>query len=203
MSILTLASASPRRREILTMLGIAHEIRPSIYMEEDDETLKEHHEMAKIHAQCKAQDVFARLEDPGPVLAADTIVVLAEQRMGKPENSLDAVRMLELLSGQTHQVITGLCLVLSNTEIFSDCQITNVTFRKLTKHEIMEYVETGEPLDKAGAYGIQGIASVFVNRIEGCFFNIVGLPVGLLTEMFRKAGMNCPDWNNIRSQTGK
>ncbi len=124
------------------------------------------------------------------MLGADTVVVVDGDVLGKPAGPEDAARMLRLLSGATHRVISGVCLVRAPDCIEAlDSSTTLVTFRPLDEDEIREYVSTGEPLDKAGAYGIQGHASQFVTRIEGCYSNVVGLPVPLVGELLKKAGV--------------
>ncbi|MGH9355174.1 MAG: Maf family protein, partial [Terriglobia bacterium] len=124
---------------------------------------------------------------PGSVvLAADTAVEIGGEILGKPENAEDAARMLRLLSGATHSVLTGVCLVCSPSRLHAlEVEVTAVTFRHLNEEEIQRYIATGEPFDKAGAYGIQAGASKFVTRVEGCFFNVVGLPMARVCEMLQ------------------
>ncbi len=195
--MLILASQSPRRQELLTLMGIKFEVIPSSYAEDDDPWQKDHVKMAATHARGKAEQVRDSYSADAPVLAADTIVVLGERRMGKPASPEEAKEMLNSLSGLTHQVITAVCLADRKNRLYEDHKITNVTFRKLAKHEIIKYVETNDPMDKAGSYGIQSSAACFVSSIEGCYFNVVGLPISMLTLLLRKAGIDCPDWNNI------
>jgi septum formation protein len=136
-------------------------------------------------ARDKARAVFARHPESA-VLGADTVVVVDEHLLEKPSGQADAARMLRLLSGRTHQVITGVCLVAPDFEQ-SEAEITQVIFSPLSEGEIAAYVASGEPLDKAGAYAIQGMASRWVERIEGCYFNVVGLPVPRVYRMLRAA----------------
>ena len=128
-----------------------------------------------------------RRDGSGCILAADTVVVVDDQVLGKPRDQEDAMRMLRLLSGRTHEVITGVCV---RSKSFEDVrsEITGVHFSLLTEGEIRDYIATGEPMDKAGAYAIQGIASRWISRIEGDYFNVVGLPVALVWRMLRKLG---------------
>lgn len=138
---------------------------------------------AKRLARDKARAVFARHPD-GVVLGADTIVVADDHLLEKPKDKTDAARMLRLLSGRAHQVITGVCLVGPGYEQ-TEAEITEVRFHLLSEPEIESYIATGEPMDKAGAYGIQGVASRWAERIEGCYFNVVGLPVARVYRMLR------------------
>jgi septum formation protein len=136
-------------------------------------------------ARDKARAVFAR-HPQSAVLGADTVVVVDQHLLEKPTDEADAARMLRLLSGRTHQVITGVCLVAPNFEQ-TEVEITQVVFSPLRGQDIADYVASGEPMDKAGAYAIQGMASRWVERIEGCYFNVVGLPVPWVYRMLRAA----------------
>ncbi len=185
--MLILASASPRRRELLTQAGFEFLVEPASL----DETALPHESAAAYVERLaieKAQTVLARFRDrPEPVivLAADTAVVVpssgehATEILGKPLHAADATRMLTLLSGRTHAVMTGVAAVSSSapSELFSDVEITQVTMNLLAPEEIAAYVASGEPMDKAGAYAIQGYAARWIPRIEGCYFNVVGLPI--------------------------
>jgi septum formation protein len=180
-----LASSSPRRRELLRRAGFDFEVHPSRIVEEIQQgELPE--EFARRAAREKAMQVAA-VSPPGSlVLGADTVVVIDGETLGKPSDLADATRMLCLLSGRTHQVHTGVCLVRAPDVIEAlKHETTLVTFRELDEEEIRRYVESGEPLDKAGAYAIQGLASKFVTRISGCYSNVVGLPVALLYEILK------------------
>lgn len=171
---LILASASPRRSELLRNAGIAFTVDPAHAPEApkpDEKPL----EYAQRLAREKARAVAARHPESA-VLGADTVVVIDEHLLEKPADDADAVRMLRLLSGRTHQVITGVCLVAPGFER-TEAEITQVKFANLSDEEIADYIRTSEPMDKAGAYAIQGVASRWVERIEGCYFNVVGLPV--------------------------
>ena len=179
---LILASASPRRAELLRNAAINFTIEPAHVTEQPfpNETPVEY---AKRLARDKARAVFARNPDSA-VMGADTVVVVDEHLLEKPADEHDAARMLRLLSGRAHKVITGVCLVAPSFER-TEAETTHVVFSSLSENEISYYVQTGEPMGKAGAYAIQGIASRWVERIEGCYFNVVGLPLPLVYRMFR------------------
>ena len=190
--MLVLASASPRRQELLRNAGIAFVPRPTDIPEtpRKDEAPRA---FAERMAREKALAVFDR-ESKDFVLGADTIVVVDSEILGKPRDNADAARMLRLLSGRTHQVITGVCLLgpeLSQKEkTFEDVQseTTTVSMNALGAADIQSYVSSGEPMDKAGAYAIQGRASRWISRIEGDYFNVVGLPVSLVYRMMQEHG---------------
>lgn len=182
---LILASSSPRRQELLRSAGFDFEVRPS-KIEEVRGRGETAEEFARRAAREKALEVAASCPRDSLVLGADTVVVVDGEVLGKPTGPHDATRILRLLSGLTHRVITGVCLVRATDHVEAlKHETTFVTFRKLGEEEIRCYVSSGEPLDKAGAYGIQGMASRFVTRIEGCYFNVVGLPVPLVYEILR------------------
>ena len=186
---LILASGSPRRADLLRQIGLEFEVIPSD-IDEDEISGDSPQQRALNAALAKAMDV-ARKVDDGIVIGADTIVLLEGKILGKPSSPEEAVRMLTLLSGKTHQVITGVALIdVSSMKVESWTETTFVTFRVLSNDEIIEYVKTGIPLDKAGAYGIQDKAAAFVKRIEGCYFNVVGLPLAALIERLRKMEFN-------------
>ena len=177
-----LASASPRRAELLRNAGIVFTARATDVPERRrrGESPKR---FAERLAQEKARAIFRR-NPRRAVLGADTIVVVRGTVLGKPRDGRDARRMLRLLSGRTHQVTTAVCLAGPGFED-TRSETTRVTMRKLSEQEIRDYVASSEPGDKAGAYAIQGLASRFVSRIEGCYFNVVGLPVPLVDRMLR------------------
>ena len=186
---LILASNSPRRRELLRNAGFQFDVRPS-GIEENRLPGESPEDFARRLARDKARDV-ARKSAPGSlVLGADTVVAINGEILEKPVDAADAARMLRMLSGQTHRVITGVCLVRVPEAVLAwTHETTLVTFRNLTEEEIGSYIESGEPFDKAGGYGIQGLASRFVPRIEGCYFNVVGLPIPLVYEILRSIGL--------------
>ncbi len=184
--MLVLASASPRRKELLTQAGYKFQVIPA-NIPEDRRPNEDPTAFVTRLALEKAQSVFDQLnvdtrEDPILVLGADTIVVIRDEVLGKPQDAADAARMLRLLSGHTHQVITGVCLI-SNDKTELAAETTAVTMREISEEEIAAYVATGEPMDKAGAYAIQGYAARWIPRIEGCYFNVVGLPLARVATM--------------------
>jgi septum formation protein len=182
---LILASASPRRQELLRNAGLDVEVRPSS-VEEVIRPGESPEDFARRAATDKALAVAATAPRDALVLGADTVVVAGEEMLGKPADAADAARMLRVLSGATHRVITAACLVCAPDRIEAvRAETTLVTFRRLEEEEIAAYVASGEPFDKAGAYGIQGLASKFVTRLEGCYFNVVGLPVALIYDMLK------------------
>ena len=180
---LILASASPRRSELLRNAGISFVVEPA-HVPEQPLPDEEPPVYARRLAGDKARAIFARRPDD-VVLGADTIVVADEHLLEKPRDAQDAARMLRLLSGRVHQVITGVCLMSAGLKQ-TEAEITEVRFTPLTETEIADYVATGEPMDKAGAYAIQGEASRWVERIDGCYFNVVGLPVPRVYRMLRR-----------------
>lgn len=184
-----LASSSPRRIKLLDDLGlefsvIKNEIKESEFDEENPADL------VKTLAQAKAKDVAEKV-DEGLVIGADTIVVLENKILEKPEDAREAKEMLRKLNNRTHTVMTGLAVINASTGSKTvSCVNTEVSFRKLTEKEISDYVSTGEPLDKAGAYGIQGIGGVFVEKINGCYYSVVGLPLSRLAEILNSYGVS-------------
>jgi septum formation protein len=182
--MIVLASQSPRRREILRNAGFALEARP-VNIQEIPLELEDPAAYVLRLAREKAGAAQA-----GPhqfVLAADTTVAAAGHILEKPHSVDDAARMLRLLSGRTHQVLTGVCLRHLGRE-WCGVESTQVRFVKLSEPEILAYAASGEPMDKAGGYAIQGLASKFIDRIEGCYFNVVGLPVSLVYQFLKEAG---------------
>ncbi len=183
-----LASASPRRRELLTQAGIPFTVEPADVDERvlSGETPEEH--TARL-AREKAR-VAARRRRKGIVLAADTVVVVDKRILGKPGDRQDALRMLTRLSGRKHRVVTAVAVLDAGTgRMAVRHAMTGVWFRRLSRREIAAYVATGEPLDKAGAYGIQGRGALLVERIDGCYFNVVGLPISLVGSLLAKFGV--------------
>ena len=180
--MLVLASASPRRRELLAQAGYSFEVHPAHIPEEPYPNEDPAAYVTRL-AREKAQAVYNELGDPqATVLGADTTVALDDLILGKPESPADAARMLRLLSGRTHRVLTGVALVTAtSTEVAAE--VTAVQLLTLTDEEIDAYIATGEPMDKAGAYAIQGRAARWIPRIEGCYFNVVGLPIALVSSL--------------------
>jgi septum formation protein len=193
--MLVLASASPRRQELLRNAGIAFIVHPA-NIPEVPLSGESPRACAERLAREKARAVFR--QQPGKlVLGADTIVVIDAEILGKPRDQADAARMLRLLSGRTHEVITGVCLVgplrTENQKLetgFEDTrsETTLVTMTALSDEELHSYIANGEPMDKAGAYAIQGMASRWIPRIDGDYFNVVGLPVALVQRMLQEHG---------------
>ena len=190
MKPIILASASPRRQEILRNAGIPFVVQPSHVPE-----VPRDGESPKTYAERLARDKALGVSKHHPddfVLGADTVVVVNGTMLEKPAHAKDAARMLRLLSGKTHEVTTGVCLVhpqltTENRELRTVSETTKVTVTTLSDEDIAAYIATGEPMDKAGAYAIQGIASRWISRIDGDYFNVVGLPVSLVYRMLREA----------------
>lgn len=185
-----LASASPRRKELLAQMGITFDIVPSLA---EEEFLKEGMpEPAPSDYVCrlaalKAEDTASRLESDCLVIGADTVVVREGRILGKPQNREEAIAMLLSLQGGWHDVLTGVAVIDRNIRYRDiSCACTRVEMAHLSLQQIERYVDSGECIDKAGAYGIQGLAAAFIPRIEGCYFNVVGLPVSMLYTMLLK-----------------
>jgi septum formation protein len=185
--MIVLASASPRRQELLRNSGIPFEVQPA-HIPEDTLPGEQAKDCAERLARDKAQAV-SRQRPQDIVLGADTVVVIDGVILGKPLDAADAVRMLRMLSGREHQVITGVCVVANGQSLVAS-ETTAVTMSEVTEKEIADYVATGEPMDKAGAYAIQGIASRWIPRIEGDYSNVVGLPVALVWRMLRETALH-------------
>ena len=186
---LILASASPRRAEILRRAGFRFRILPTSV----DESPRRRESPARHVVRLAREKAFAaalRVRGPAIIIGADTVVVAGRQILGKPASRAGARRMLRLLSGRTHRVLTGIALLrlsrgARRPRMLSAAESTRVTFARLTPSQIAQYVATGESMGKAGAYAIQGRAGKFVTRIEGCYFNVVGLPLARLSRMLR------------------
>jgi septum formation protein len=185
--MIVLASASPRRQELLRNAGIRFTVQPA-NIDESPVAGENARDCTERLAREKALAVF-RKRPQNFVLGADTIVTIDGLILGKPRDNNDAARMLRMLSGRTHTVITGVCLVApgAGSAVKVSSESTEVTMSEISEEEICEYVATGEPMDKAGAYAIQGMASRWVPRIEGDYSNVVGLPVALVYSMLRQA----------------
>jgi len=180
--VLVLASASPRRRALLSEAGIEHGVLP-VHVDETPPPEESPLRIAIVLAERKAR-AAADLTPDRPVVGADTLVVLDGRILGKPATEEEAVRTLRALSGRRHEVITGLCVILGDPERHrTRAVVTEVRFRELPDEEILAYVRSGEPMDKAGAYGIQGGAGKFVAELAGSRSNVIGLPVTALREM--------------------
>jgi len=185
-----LASGSPRRRELLSLLGLPFEV---ITSEADESTPSDFtpEQIVRSLALRKAEAVVASVGERNAVIVgSDTIVVLDNTVLGKPVDELDSKSMLTRLQGRNHKVYTGVaCIGLSQGKTIVEHRVTSVTMRAMTEDEIVAYIATGEPADKAGSYAIQGLGSTLVERIEGCYFNVVGLPLSLLGEMLSEFGI--------------
>lgn len=195
LSRIVLASASPRRLELLRSLGLSVEVAASGYDEAPVPGL-EPAALASLHAREKLRAVIRGRELPGgvPVLAADTVVDVDGEALGKPRDPAEATNMLERLSGREHRVHTAFALMLPGGERpLEDCSTTIVRFFRLAPEEITEYVATGEPFDKAGAYGIQGRAAALVESIQGDFYTVMGLPLARIIRALRRSGFTLPE----------
>jgi septum formation protein len=189
MKRIILASASPRRKELLEKLGLKFEVDASNCAEEIDPTL-EPDELVRRISITKAKSVAQRHQD-AVIIAADTIGVIGKKLLGKPHTADEAGKMLAQISGKSHEVITGFTILDTVTDkIMTGTVSTKVYIKKLTQQEIAAYVQTGEPLDKAGAYGIQGRGAVIVEKIEGDYYNVMGLPLSALTEALIEFGIS-------------
>ncbi len=187
---LILASASPRREELLKQIGLTFRVIPSC--------VEEGQPYAPLPAWvlelARTKALALPVGDDEVILAADTIVIRQERVFGKPGCTEEAIEMLKQLSGSVHEVMTGVCVVQrkngngSKLQIYEDVETTKVFFRRLTMSEIIAYVQTGEPLDKAGAYGIQGLGALLIERIEGCYYNVVGLPLVMTRRLLGLCG---------------
>ena len=179
-----LASNSPRRKELLKAHNIKFDVIPSDISEVLNPNFTPVENVMELARQ-KAEDVYKKCQT-APILAADTVVVYGNEILGKPVNEEDAFRMLKLLSGKTHQVITGVAFIFDGT-VETSHEISNVTFKEILDEDILEYIETKEPMDKAGSYAIQGIGSKFIESYDGEYDNIVGLPMKLVLKIIKKA----------------
>jgi septum formation protein len=183
-----LASSSPRRKELLRLLGLNFEVDPGNYEERMDLNMPPR-TLARFLSRKKADAVAAKYKD-AVVIAADTFILFREKLMGKPHTEEEASRMLEALNGKTHSVITGFTVIDTTTgKRVSKSVETRVSFKRLAAAEIESYVKTGEPLDKAGAYAIQGLGSVIVRKIDGDYFNVIGLPLSSFADALKKFGV--------------
>jgi septum formation protein len=181
-----LASASPRRRELLDLVGIAHEVAPA----DIDETYRDGEEAA-AHAERLAREkgeMIAARHPDAVVISADTIVVIDGLVLGKPRDESDAARMLSMLGGHTHVVLTAVA-VSYGARMRSGVEAVRVTFRSLDRDRVRAYIATGEPMDKAGAYGIQGFGATLVERIDGDYFAVMGLPLARMVDLLEEVGV--------------
>lgn len=176
-----LASASPRRQELLSRIVKNFEVIVSEFDEDKIQFSGDVDEYVKTLAEFKAKEVAQKIEKPSIIIAADTVVVMDNTILGKPKDKNEAFSTLKMLSGKCHRVYTAIAVYNSETRVLKKkCLFTEVYFSDITENEIWQYIESGEPLDKAGSYGIQGLGGVFVEKINGCYYNVVGLPLNLL-----------------------
>ena len=181
-----LASASDRRKELLSRIISDFEVKISDFDEGTVEVSKDIEKYVKTLAEGKAKSVALNCTNYSIIIGADTIVVIDDNILGKPKDKDDAFRMLKLLSNNVHRVYSGVTVINNEKQVMkSECLYTEVYFSELSDEEICRYIDTGEFLDKAGAYGIQGYGGVFVEKINGCYYNVVGLPLNLLNKMIK------------------
>lgn len=188
MSHIVLASKSPRRQELLARIGIKNFVIAVPDIEEWYPEGLSPEKIVEFISKEKADAASNMVAPEDIVITADTMVFLDDKRLGKPKDEAEAFAMLSMLSGRQHRVCTGVTVMQGNRQM-TDSVTTQVYFRDLTEDEIRFYIKTGEPMDKAGAYGIQGLGTLFVRRIDGDFFNVMGLPVARLSEMLQKFGI--------------
>jgi septum formation protein len=194
MKQLILASQSPRRKMLLQRIGVPFSVFPSDIIEPINNNMSPDRMVMDL-SEKKAEQVCRRLEHGSKgshiVLAADTVVVLDDVVMGKPNSPEEAFGMLESLSGRWHEVVTGVALIdVDSAKKKTHAEKTRVKIRKLSKETILRYIESGEPFDKAGAYGIQGLGALLVEKLQGCYYNVVGLPLYRVSVMLNDMGFN-------------
>ena len=182
-----LASASERRKDLLSRIVSNFEVKISNFDEEKVEVSTNIENYVKTLAEGKAKDVALNCDNDSIIIGADTIVVIGDNILGKPKDKNHAFEMLKLLSNNVHRVYSGVAVINNQKNIMkSECLYTEVYFSEISDDEIWRYIESGECLDKAGAYGIQGFGGVFVKSINGCYYNVVGLPLNLLNKMIKE-----------------
>ena len=181
-----LASASERRKDLLSRIVSNFEVKISNFDEEKVEVSTNIENYVKTLAEGKANDVALNCDNDSIIIGADTIVVIGDNILGKPKDKNHAFQMLKLLSNNVHRVYSGVAVINNQKNIMkSECLYTEVYFSEISDDEIWRYIESGECLDKAGAYGIQGYGGVFAEKINGCYYNVVGLPLNLLNKMIK------------------
>lgn len=196
MNEVILASASPRRKNLLDLLGIPHRIVPSSIPEEYIEGESPRERTVRLAVE-KARKVKASVATNALVVAADTLVVLDGRTMGQPSDEMEAREMLKKLSGRSHEVVTGLCLLLGELNPATGAAVSRVAFHRMTEEEMDWYAATGEPMGKAGAYAVQGIGSIFIKRVEGSFHNVVGFPVDLFYRLLPEVGLSLRELRRV------
>ncbi|WP_019908978.1 Maf family protein [Paenibacillus sp. HW567] len=188
--LIILASGSPRRRELLSLLGLPFEVMVSDADESTPPGLPPE-EIVRMLALRKAEAALhAAGERNALIIGSDTIVMLGDKVLGKPVDQQDSRHMLRMLQGKTHQVYTGVACMGTEGRTMVEHRVTSVTIREMSEEDITAYIATGEPADKAGSYGIQGLGATLVERIDGCYFNVVGLPLSLLGNMLSSFGIS-------------
>lgn len=194
-----LATTSPRRHELAKTMGLDFEAVPSAYEEDMSKKMKPK-EMVMSFAHGKASDVAKKFNDE-IVIGVDTICVFKGKNLGKPKTDEEAFKMLKSFSGKKQYVYSGVCLIDCKTKkVIKDFEITDVYFKKLEDDEIWSYIKTGEHKDKAGAYGIQDLSSIFIQKIDGCYFNVMGFPIYNIYKNLRKLGVNIFDYERWQSK---
>lgn len=194
-----LATTSPRRHGLAQTMGLDFDIVPSNYEEDMTKKLNPK-EMVKEFSYGKASDVAKKFKE-GIVIGVDTIVVFNGKKLGKPKSDEQAFKMLKSFSGKKQQVISGVCLIDCKTgKIIRDCEVTEVYFNKLYDNEIKAYIKTGIHKDKAGAYGIQDLSSIFIKKINGCYFNVVGFPIYNIYKNLKKLGVNIFEYESWKGK---
>ncbi len=194
-SKIILASSSPRRKELLEKMGLEFEIIPSSYEEDMTEPLPPYELIMKL-AKGKAEDVAKRVKS-GIVIGVDTFVVFENKKLGKPKDESDAYNALKLISGKNIEVYSGICIIdVELKKEIVDFEVSTVKIKELSDDEINAYIASGEPLDKAGSFAIQGMGSIFIERITGSYSNIVGLPVNKLYSHLKEFGVNIFEYDS-------
>lgn len=194
-----LASTSPRRHGLAQQMGLEFEIVPSNY-EEDMSMDMGPAELAKTLSYGKAKEVASRMKE-GIVLGVDTFVVFEGKKLGKPKSEEDAFNMLRSFSGKSQEVYSGVALINCETgEEIQDYEVTKVKFRDMDDLEIKNYIKTREPMDKAGAYGIQGLSSIFIEKVDGCYSNAVGFPIYNIYKNLKKIGVDIFEYESWRGK---
>jgi len=182
-----LASSSPRRKELLEAVGLKFEICPSSFEEKETHISPIH--LALHNAIGKAEDI-AKCYNNAVIIGVDTVVAYKKHIIGKPKNKKDAKRILELLNGTTHRVVSGICVIdTAKNKVYTDTEITHIEMDRITNKEIAAYIRHGEGTDKAAGYAIQGIGGLFIKKIRGDYFNVVGLPMHKLKKILEKTGV--------------
>ncbi len=189
MTTVILASKSPRRRELLDLIGVPHTVVPSGAPEDSTPGESPEKRVSGL-AEKKARWVAASLDDDALIIGADTLVFFHGRALGQPRDEAEAASMLTLLSGTTHVVCTGLCLMRPGYEAAVETSRSLVTFHRISREEIAWYTATGEPTDKAGAYGAQGLGAIFIKSIEGSYHNVVGFPIDIFYHLLPAVGLS-------------